>query len=158
MVKRTFFFILLLSIVACGYHTVKTPGLSVYVAPVDNRSDHAKLGILLERAIENRLLQRGFRTVNSPDGATVWIKAQLDSGNRRTLQSGIDNRVTTRRETISLKALFQGEKGERTKRKDFPLLTRYPTQSVFYYNDSGREERELARQMALQVVVWLTNP
>ena len=116
------------------------------------------MGILVERAVENRLLQRGMTVADRPDSADVQVFLELTEGRKRTLQSGVDRRVTTSQEGIRLKALFQEKTGERTKRREFLLLNRYPTESGYYYNDSGREERELANQMGLQVVAWLIKP
>ncbi len=159
MKKSILFFVLLISLSGCGYRVADIPKLSVYVAPVENRlNNRATLGILVERAVENRLQQRGMTLADSPVGADVVIQLQLSGNGRRTLQSGIDNRMTASREMVSLKAVFQKKSGEWTMRRQFPLITQSPTQSRFYYNESGREERELAGQMALQVAAWLTKP
>ncbi len=158
MNKRILFFVLLLPVFSCGYHMVKTPKLTVFIAPADNQSNHVRMGILVERAVENQLLQHKIMLVDSPDGADIRIRLQLTVGGKRTVQSGTDNRVTTSRETIGLKAEFLEKEGKRSKKRNFLLLARYPTNSRYYYNDSGREEKELAGQMALQVVAWLTTP
>lgn len=158
MNRRILLLILLLPVFGCGYRVVKTPELTVFVAQVDNRSDHTEMGILVERAVENELLQHGLRLADDANSADVQISLRLNAGGKRSVQSGIDNRVTTSRETIGLNAEFLEKSGKRTKNREFLLLSRFPTESRYYYNDSGREEKELAGQMAQQVVAWLTTP
>ena len=158
MNRRILLFVLLLPVLGCGYHVVKTPKLTVFVVPVDNQSNRPRMGILVERAVENQLIQHGMMPADSPDGADVRIILQLAAGRKRTAQSGEDNRMTTSLEAIELKAEFLEKSGKRPMSREFLLLTRYPTESRYYYNDSGREEKELAGQMALQVLAWLTMP
>ncbi|PJB76697.1 MAG: hypothetical protein CO090_10220 [Acidobacteria bacterium CG_4_9_14_3_um_filter_49_7] len=158
MIKRILVLVLLLPVFGCGYHVVKTPKVAVFVAPVDNRSNHSRMGILVERAVENQLLQHGMVLADDGNSADIRISLQLNAGGKRTVQSGADNRMTTSRETVGLKAEFLEKSGKRTMNREFLLLSRFPTESRYYYNDSGREEKELAGQMAQQVVAWLTNP
>ena len=158
MNRRILLFVILLPVFSCGYHVVKTPKLTVFIAPVDNQSNRTRMGILVERAMENQLLQHGMMLANSPDGADIRVLLQLTAGGKRTVQSGADNRMTTIRETIELKSEFLKKTGKWAMSREFLLLTRYPTESRYYYNDSGREEKELAGQMALQVMAWLTMP
>lgn len=158
MNRRILLLILLLPVFGCGYRVVKTPELTVFVAQVDNRSNYTEMGILVERAVENEVLQHGLRLADDANSADVQISLRLTAGGKRTVQSGIDNRVTTSRETIGLNAEFRKKSGKRSMSREFSLLARYPTESRYYYNDSGREEKELAGQMAQQVVAWLTTP
>lgn len=148
-------FSLIMLMAGCGYHVVDVPRLRVFINPVNNQTDRSTLGMTVERAIEKQMIDHGFSVVTTPEASDVQIRITLHSGETRTIQSGSDNRVTASREDVIVEASLVKESGPVKRSRRFSLLTRYPTDSHYYYNDSGREEGELADQIGLQVMAWL---
>ncbi len=146
-----------LLVAGCGYKVVSRPSLSVYLAPVDNRTEQPMMGAILDEALRQRFIESGVTLVSTEGEADVSVRVRLDHQDTRAIQSGSDNRVTVSRDRIRLQAHLLGTDRDQQADRVFSLLRRFPVDSSTYVDDRQQEERELAHRMALQVWAWVSN-
>lgn len=150
--------LLVLVMTGCGYRVVPAPTASVYLFPVDNRTERVALGPLLDQELAKRLVTDRWKLAGSASPDSIVVDIHLADRGSRTLQSGSDNRATVTRDIIVLTATIRGAGQPVHRSIQLPLLYQLSETTETHVDDRNREEQELAERMALQVAAWLQDP